>query len=80
MTLFRSSWWPGLKPSIDKNRIMCSDCKWYHSSGSGWQYDVCEHSDADEGSFVSRDVTPRCYDMRASSEQCGINARWFNGK
>lgn len=77
MQLFRRDWWPGLAPTIDKGRVMCSACIYHSSAKAGWQWDRCEHPDADLGSVVRNDETPKCADMRQSDAQCGPRARWF---
>lgn len=77
MGLFRTGWWPGPAPTIAKDRVMCSDCKYHRSAMAGWQWDRCEHPDADMGGIVRNNETPKCCDMRNSSSQCGISARWF---
>lgn len=76
MSLFRSDWWPGPKPNIGKGRIMCTQCKFHRTAHAGWQWDRCLHPEADYGSVVRND-TPKCYDMRMSSAQCGERGKWF---
>ncbi len=76
MSLFRSGWWPGLPPT-QKKRVMCSDCKYHRAAMAGWQFDRCEHPDADMGSYVRNDQQPTCADVRLSSSQCGEAGRWF---
>lgn len=75
--LFRSESWRGLPPTIEKSRIMCSDCKYHRAAMAGWQYDRCEHPDADYGSVVRNDQSLRCADARSSSAQCGRSGKWF---
>lgn len=78
MKLFRSGWWPGLKPDISPKRVMCSDCAFHSAAMAGWQWDRCHHPDADLGSIVRNDQLPTCYDMRQSKAQCGASAKWFS--
>lgn len=78
--LFRSDYWPGLGPTIEKGRKMCSDCKFHDPAPAGWTYDRCDHPDADYGSLVRNDQRAKCWDMRASRSQCGKSARWFEAK
>lgn len=75
--LVRSDEWPGVPPTIEKSRKMCSDCYYSSAAEAGWQYDRCHHPDADYGSIVRNDETPRCCDMRFSESQCGRKAKWF---
>ena len=75
--LVRDEWWPGLPPTIDKNRVMCSDCKFHRSAPAGWQWDRCDNPKADLGSVVRNDQVPTCADMRNSTDQCGPTAKWF---
>lgn len=80
MELFRMGWWPGPAPDISKDRIMCSDCRYHHPAFAGWQWDRCHHPSADMGSIIRNDETALCCDMRNSSAQCGLRARWFEAK
>lgn len=77
MKLYRSGWWPGHKATIQKDRVMCSDCKHHTSAVAGWQYDRCRHPSADYGSIVRNDQAATCHDMRNSESQCGFAAKWF---
>lgn len=77
MSLFRSGWWPGRKPTIEKGRIMCSDCDFHSSAMAGWQWDRCHHPDADYGSIVRNDQPLTCADCRLSESQCGEQAKWY---
>lgn len=76
MNLFRSDWWPGPLPNIFERRVMCWDCKYHKSAMAGWQWDRCEHPEADYGGVV-RNETPTCADMRNSEAQCGSSGKWF---
>jgi hypothetical protein len=78
--LFREGWWPGLPPTINPKRIMCSDCKFHRSAMAGWQWDRCENPKADLGSVVRNDQVPTCWSMRESADQCGPDAKWFERK
>ena len=80
MKLFRSGWWPGHGPTIDRNRIMCSDCRWHNAAPAGWQYDRCRNPKADLGSIVRNDQIPTCHNIRHSDAQCGLAAVWFAAK
>lgn len=76
--LFRSSW--RLReppPNINKDRIMCSSCKFHTEAMAGRYYDRCHHPKADLGSIIRNDESPQCIDMRSSSAQCGQSAKWF---
>lgn len=75
--LVRSEDWPGVPPTIEKGRKMCSDCYYSSPAPAGWQYDRCNHPDADYGSIVRNDQQAKCCDMRDSESQCGRKAKWF---
>lgn len=75
--LFRSNDWPGLPPTIEKGRVMCSDCKYHSAAVAGWQYDRCTHPEADYGSVVRNDQQLKCTDARYSIAQCGESGKWF---
>lgn len=78
--LFRRGPWPGHPPTIEKGRVMCSDCRFHGAAMAGWTYDRCDHPDADLGSIVRNDQRPTCAEVRHSSAQCGYDARWFEAK
>lgn len=78
--IFRAGWWPGLPPTVEKGRTMCSDCRFHSAAGAGWQWDRCRHPEADFGSVVRNDQAPTCADVRLSSAQCGESARWFESR
>lgn len=77
MSIVRRDWWPGIGPTIEKGRVMCSDCKYHSAAHAGWQWDRCYHPDADYGGIVRNDQQPTCADVRESSSQCGRVAKWF---
>ena len=74
--IFRIGYWPGPPPQIGK-RVMCSDCRYSSYAEAGWQWDRCHHPKADLGCIVRNDQVPKCYEIRNSSAQCGIKAKWF---
>lgn len=76
--LFRTEWWPGVAPTIKKNRIMCSACKYHSSAPAGWQWDRCSHPEADFGGVVRNEGRTTCADIRNSSAQCGVAGKWFS--
>lgn len=75
--LVRDDYWPGHPPTIEKGRVMCSDCKYHSPAPAGWTYDRCDHPEADYGSIVRNDERAKCCDMRSSSAQCGAGGKWF---
>lgn len=80
MGIVRSGYWPGIKPIIEPDRKMCSDCKYHYAASAGWQFDRCSHPKADLGSVVRNDQHPTCADVRLSSSQCGKSAVWHEKK
>lgn len=78
--IFRTDWWPGLKPTVTKDRVMCSGCKHHREALAGWQWDRCCHPEADYGSVVRNDQKPTCADVRLSPSQCGSAGIWFTEK
>ncbi len=65
--------------------IYCEDCVFFQKSPSGASYAKCgaelaRSNGADR--YVARelDVPPYCSTMRASSKDCGPDAKWFVAK
>ena len=80
MGIFRRDFWPGLPPTIKKDRVMCDQCAHHTGAVAGWQWDRCHHPLADMGSVVRNDQKAKCCDMRYSSDQCGESGKWFTPK
>jgi hypothetical protein len=75
--IIRHGYWPGIGPTIAKDRVMCSDCKFHSAALAGWQWDRCRNPKADYGSIVRNDRAPTCWDIRDSTAQCGPRGEWF---